>query len=56
MRNWEIECKKCEKKIEKSVGEFRKIVQTDFEFLLKPTFICGKCNEECTVTLKGESK
>jgi hypothetical protein len=57
MRQWHIECKKCEKSTDISVGDFRKIIQASFEFILKPAFVCSKCNEECTVTLKeGEKK
>ena len=54
MRNWVIECKKCEKTAVRSVGEFRKIINNTFEFILKPAFVCSKCGEDCTVTLKGE--
>ncbi len=54
MRNWKIECKKCEKSTELGVGKFRKIIQTDMEFLLKPAFVCAKCREDCEVTLQGE--
>lgn len=55
MRLWHIECKKCEKSIDVSVGNFRKLVKGELEFLLKPVFICGKCGDECKVELKGES-
>ena len=54
-RHWLVECKKCGKSAEVSVGNFRKIVRTDFEFILKPVFICSECKSECTVELKGES-
>jgi hypothetical protein len=53
-RNWKIECKKCGRKTEQSVGKFRKIIQMDFEFLLKPAFVCANCKEDCEVTLTGE--
>jgi len=54
MRHWIVECKKCEKSVEVSVGDFRKIIQAGFEFILKPSFVCSKCNENCEVTLKKE--
>ncbi len=54
-RTWHIECPKCKKAIDKSIGEFRLIVQTDLEFALKPEFQCMKCNQKCNVELKGES-
>ena len=56
MRNWNVECKKCDKSVDVSVGDFRKIIRTEFEFILKPAFVCSKCKEDCSVTLKGEKK
>ena len=56
MRTWEVECKKCEKTASVSVGDFRKITQMNFEFILKPFFVCGECKEDCQVTLKGEKE
>ena len=53
-RQWHIECKKCEKEADISVGEFRKIIRTDFEFIMKPAFVCSECKGDCEVTLKGE--
>ena len=54
MRQWHIECKKCEKTVDISVGDFMKLIRTDFEFILKPAFVCSECKGDCEVTLKGE--
>ena len=54
-RYWHIECPKCEKSIDVSVGNFRKIIENDIEFILKPAFICSICKGECMIELKGES-
>ena len=54
MRQWHIECKKCEKSWDDSVGNFRKIIKNGFEFILKPAFVCSECKGDCEVTLIGE--
>ena len=51
-RVWRVECMMCETTVDLPIGEYR-IISTDqaAEFLRVPTFICGKCQSECPVTL-----
>ena len=55
-RYWVVECPKCKKSADVSVGNFRKIVRTDFEFILKPVFVCSECESTCKVELKKEKE
>jgi len=51
-RVWAIQCLTCETTLDLPTDDFR-IISTDqgAEFIRKPVFVCGKCNNECFVRL-----
>jgi len=54
-RIWSVECHTCETSLGLNIDEFR-IVSTDqgAEFIRKPVFVCGKCKNECHITLREQ--
>jgi Fe-S-cluster-containing hydrogenase component 2 len=49
---WKVECHTCQTQVCLEIDEFS-LISTDqaAPFIRKPSFVCGKCNRVCSVTL-----